>query len=438
MRRAGAALLLLLAAAACGPRVARPAPPSNDLLIVGYDREPDTLNRFSTHILEDIQTCIVEGLTTTDEQMRIVPLLATGIPTLENGGVALRPDGGMDVTWRLRPNVSWHDGVPFTSADVQFTVQALNSPDYNPESTDGFDRISLGGHARPADRRRPLPRSLRAVRDAVHPRRAPEAPARGARHRPRDRTTTATRSAPARIAWPSGGAASTSCSSGCRITGGASGIRRSDASCSSSSRTPTPASTSSDSGEATSSRWCPGTSTARSRRPRSHRRPPEPGNAYEHITLNEAAVPAVPRRARPARADPRGRPPLIARTILDGLAPVIDGPIQPLSWAYTPRCGSTEYDPAQARALLEEAGWTRGRRRRRARQGRPPARLHAHHPGGVRHPRERGAGGAAAVARRRRGREAWSCTTGRRSARCGSRGGSTRCCTGGRCRRSRR
>src|SRR6185369_1909704 len=29
--------------------------PSNELLIVGYDREPDTLNRFSTHILEDVQ-----------------------------------------------------------------------------------------------------------------------------------------------------------------------------------------------------------------------------------------------------------------------------------------------------------------------------------------------------------------------------------------------
>ena len=51
--------------------------PSNELLIVGYDREPDTLNRFSTHILEDIQTCVIEGLTITDDKMNIVPLLAT-------------------------------------------------------------------------------------------------------------------------------------------------------------------------------------------------------------------------------------------------------------------------------------------------------------------------------------------------------------------------
>ena len=92
-------------AAAGGPAA------SNDLLIVGYDREPDTLNRFSTHILEDIQTSVIEGLTITDEKMNIMPLLATEVPTLENGGVRLRADGGMDVTWKLRPGhqvARWH------------------------------------------------------------------------------------------------------------------------------------------------------------------------------------------------------------------------------------------------------------------------------------------------------------------------------------------
>ena len=79
------------------------AGPSNALLIVGYDREPDTMNRYATHILEDIQSCVVEGLVTSDEKMNIVPVLAAEIPTLENGGVVLRPDGGMDVTWKLRP-----------------------------------------------------------------------------------------------------------------------------------------------------------------------------------------------------------------------------------------------------------------------------------------------------------------------------------------------
>ena len=139
---AATALAGVAACAREGGSGAREGAASNDLLIVAYDREPDTLNRFSTHILEDVQTCVVEGLVTTDEKMQVVPLLATEVPTPENGGVVMRPDGGMDVTWKLRPGVRWHDGVPFTSADVQFTVDAINSPQYNPESTDGFDRIT--------------------------------------------------------------------------------------------------------------------------------------------------------------------------------------------------------------------------------------------------------------------------------------------------------
>src|SRR4029079_17020412 len=42
----------------------------------------------------------------------------------------------------LRSGVTWHDGTAFTSADVKFTVDTINGPHYNPESTDGFDRIS--------------------------------------------------------------------------------------------------------------------------------------------------------------------------------------------------------------------------------------------------------------------------------------------------------
>ena len=100
------------------------------------------MNRYATHILEDIQSCVIEGLVTNDEQMNVVPVLASSVPTLANGGVTMRADGGMDVTWKLRPGVKWHDGHPHTSADVKFTVDAINKGDWKPESTDGFDRIA--------------------------------------------------------------------------------------------------------------------------------------------------------------------------------------------------------------------------------------------------------------------------------------------------------
>jgi peptide/nickel transport system substrate-binding protein len=81
------------------------------------------------------------------------------------------------------------------------------------------------------------------------------------------------------------------------------------------------------------------------------------GNSYEHVTLNERRVDAFRdsrvRRALTHAID-RER---IVRTILDTLAPVIHGPIQPLSWAYTDSVARYAFDPARARALLDEAGW---------------------------------------------------------------------------------
>jgi peptide/nickel transport system substrate-binding protein len=344
--------------------------PSNDLLIVGYDREPDTLNRFSTHILEDIQTCVVEGLTTTDERMQVVPLLAIGVPTVENGGVRLRRDGGMDVVWKLRPDVKWHDGVPFTSEDVKFTVEAINGTAYHPESTDGFDRI---GSVETPD---PLtavvhykevyaPYAIQFIRGAL--------PRHVLLGRDIDRAQDYNRSplgtGPYRVTeWRSGEYVLLE-----RVPHYWRGdaypkIRR------------------------VMFKFIPNTNTRINQlrigevhlvalvpwdkyREISglpsivvHR---TPGNAYEHVTLNE--------RHFPPFADLRVRRALIhaidrqtlTRTILDGLAPVADGPVQPLSWAYTDQVRRYGYDPGQARALLDEAGWreTAGNRIR-ARNGR--------------------------------------------------------------------
>ncbi|HEY7820796.1 MAG TPA: peptide ABC transporter substrate-binding protein, partial [Vicinamibacteria bacterium] len=138
MHRVGVCALAL-ACACSGPR--DPDPPTNQLLVIGYDREPDTLNRFSTHILEDTMICISEGLTVWNERMEAVPVLAEVVPSPENGLVRVLEDGRLEVTWKLRSGIRWHDGEPFTSRDVAFTVETINDPAYNPESTEGFDLI---------------------------------------------------------------------------------------------------------------------------------------------------------------------------------------------------------------------------------------------------------------------------------------------------------
>jgi len=55
----------------------------------------------------------------------LVPVLAAEIPEIENGGVS--PDG-LSVTWKLKQNVLWHDGQPFTADDVVFNWEYAADP----------------------------------------------------------------------------------------------------------------------------------------------------------------------------------------------------------------------------------------------------------------------------------------------------------------------
>ena len=74
-----------------------------------------------------------------------VPELATEVPTLENGDVKVSGNK-MDVTWKLRHGVKWHDGVAFSSKDLKATFDFwwLKYRDKNPTpllSTSGWDQV---------------------------------------------------------------------------------------------------------------------------------------------------------------------------------------------------------------------------------------------------------------------------------------------------------
>ena len=55
----------------------------------------------------------------------LVPVLAAEIPDLENEGLAR---DGMSVTWKLKPNVLWHDGRPLTADDLVFNWEYAADP----------------------------------------------------------------------------------------------------------------------------------------------------------------------------------------------------------------------------------------------------------------------------------------------------------------------
>jgi peptide/nickel transport system substrate-binding protein len=81
-----------------------------------------------------------------------------------------------------------------------------------------------------------------------------------------------------------------------------------------------------------------------------------PGVDYQYIGLNLRDPILKDRRVRQAIAYAIDRR-AIVEYLRRGLAVPADGPLPPASWAFSPTVFSYRYDPAQARALLDEAGY---------------------------------------------------------------------------------
>lgn len=63
------------------------------------------------------------SLTAYEPDGTLSPRLAQKIPSITDGDWKTSPDGSMEVTWKLKPNLKWHDGAPLTSEDFAFSVR---------------------------------------------------------------------------------------------------------------------------------------------------------------------------------------------------------------------------------------------------------------------------------------------------------------------------
>jgi peptide/nickel transport system substrate-binding protein len=66
-----------------------------------------------------------EPLGAWDPDGNLVPVLASELPTRDNGGLSA---DGRQVTWKLKRGVTWHDGQPFTADDVVFNWEFCKDP----------------------------------------------------------------------------------------------------------------------------------------------------------------------------------------------------------------------------------------------------------------------------------------------------------------------
>ena len=86
----------------------------------------------SSSIEDAINSLTIEGLVQIDEQGNYVPVLAEALPEVSEDGLL--------ITYKIKPNIKFSNGDPFTCADVQFTFDAIMS-DLSGASTSGYNRI---------------------------------------------------------------------------------------------------------------------------------------------------------------------------------------------------------------------------------------------------------------------------------------------------------
>jgi peptide/nickel transport system substrate-binding protein len=111
------------------------------VLRVGSQVEPTTLNPLlaSNTTESNLGRLMFDGLVTVDQSgTREIPVLAATVPTTENGGISR---DGLTLTYHLRPNVRWQDGVPLTSRDVKFSWQAILNPNNNVITQTGYSLV---------------------------------------------------------------------------------------------------------------------------------------------------------------------------------------------------------------------------------------------------------------------------------------------------------
>ena len=128
---------LTVAITACGNPASNQDSSTLKLL---YWQAPTILNPHLSTGFKDAEAARItlEPLATFDNGGELIPFLAESIPTIENGGVAA---DGKSVTWKLKQDVTWSDGTPFTAEDVVFTYEFISNPQVGAVSAGTYEVV---------------------------------------------------------------------------------------------------------------------------------------------------------------------------------------------------------------------------------------------------------------------------------------------------------
>jgi peptide/nickel transport system substrate-binding protein len=110
-------------------------------LVLGVTQEAVNFNPLlyvNTGVETSVEFIVFDALWKIDPSGAFVPNLAAEMPTQQNGGISA---DGRTWTIKLRDDVKWHDGTPFTAADVIFTLETLMNPKVTVRSRNGHEHV---------------------------------------------------------------------------------------------------------------------------------------------------------------------------------------------------------------------------------------------------------------------------------------------------------
>lgn len=141
-RAAATPWLIFSLVAACAPASApgpsgpvdAARPPAPKILTIALQREPTDFEGFGTSSTtaggaQQVKNIVDDGLTYTDRAEVRHPLVALDYPTFQKGTWKVLENGGMETTWKLRPNVKWHDGHLLAPDDFTFGFMVQKDED---------------------------------------------------------------------------------------------------------------------------------------------------------------------------------------------------------------------------------------------------------------------------------------------------------------------
>jgi peptide/nickel transport system substrate-binding protein len=136
-----AALLVASVLVATVPAAAK------DDLVIGMTQYPSSFNPNIGSMLAKslVSNMTSRPITAYDPDWKLVCLLCTELPTLDNGRASIEEyepgKKGIAVTYTLRSDIKWGDGTPITTKDIAFTIEVGKHPLSGVASAEGYRRI---------------------------------------------------------------------------------------------------------------------------------------------------------------------------------------------------------------------------------------------------------------------------------------------------------